>query len=99
MDHAADRGARVDRARGVCSLVDQLARRIMAVWEYRIVRAETAEAFEAALNAAGAEAWEAISGGYAIGESKKVALGHGMPVSTQAGAATWSALMKRPRQA
>ena len=66
-------------------------------WEYRIVRAETVEAFETALNAAGAEGWEAISGGYTIGETKKVALGHGMPVSTQLGASTWSALMKRPR--
>ena len=68
-------------------------------WEYRVVRAETVEAFEAALNAAGAEGWEAVSGGYAVGESKRVALGHGMPVSTQIGAATWSALMKRPRAA
>jgi len=71
----------------------------MTTWEYRIVRAETAEAFESALNAAGAEGWEAISGAYAVGESKKVALGHGMPVSTQIGAATWTALMKRPRPA
>ena len=71
----------------------------MTIWEYRIVRAETVDAFESALNSAGAEGWEAISGAYAIGESKKVALGHGMPVSTQAGAATWTALMKRPRMA
>jgi len=71
----------------------------MVVWEYRIVRAEAVEAFEAALNAAGVEGWEAISGAYAVGESKKVSLGQGMPVSTQIGAATWTALMKRPRAA
>jgi hypothetical protein len=67
------------------------------VWEYRIVRADAAEAFEAALNAAGAEGWEAISAGYGAGESKKVSLGHGMPTTTQAGAASWTALMKRLR--
>ena len=67
------------------------------VWEYRIVKADAAETFEAALNAAGAEGWEAISGGYGLGESKKVSLGQGMPVSTQAGAAGWTAVMKRPR--
>lgn len=66
-------------------------------WEYRLVRAETAEAFEAALNAAGAEGWEAVSGGFSIGETKKVSLGHGMPVSAQTGTAIWSALMKRAR--
>ena len=67
-------------------------------WEYRLVRAETAEAFEAALNAAGAEGWDAVSGGFSIGETKKVSLGQGMPVSAQAGAAIWSALMKRARK-
>ena len=70
---------------------------LTATWEYRIVRAETVDAFESALNAAGAEGWEAISGAYAVGESKKVALGHGMPLSTQVGASTWTALMKRAR--
>jgi hypothetical protein len=66
-------------------------------WEYRIVKADAADAFEAALNAAGAEGWEAISGSYGAGESNKVSLGHGMPTTTQAGAAVWAALMKRPR--
>lgn len=60
------------------------------------MKADTAEAFEAALNAAGAEGWEAISGGYGAGESKKVSLGQGMPTTTQAGAAVWTALMKKP---
>ena len=67
----------------------------MILWQYRIVKADTAEAFEAALNAAGAEGWEAISGGYGAGESKKVSLGHGMPTTTQAGASAWTALMKK----
>jgi hypothetical protein len=70
---------------------------LIVVWEYRIVKADTADAFEAALNAAGAEGWEAISGSYGMGESKRVSLGHGMPVSTQAGASAWTALMKRAR--
>ena len=65
------------------------------VWQYRIVRGEAAEAFVAALNQAGAEGWEAISGGYGLGESKKMSLGHGMPTTTQAGASAWTALMKR----
>jgi hypothetical protein len=73
----------------------QVTRR--AVWEYRIVRSETAEAFEAALNAAGAEGWDAVSGTYGPGESKRVALGHGMPLSTQVGASAWTALLKRTR--
>lgn len=68
----------------------------LTLWQYRIVKADTAEAFEAALNAAGAEGWEAISGGYGAGESKKVSLGQGMPTTTQAGAAVWTALMKKP---
>lgn len=71
----------------------------MTVWEYRIVRAETADSFEAALNAAGAEGWEAVSGGYGIGESKRVSLGQGMPMSTQVGTSAWTALMKRLRVA
>jgi hypothetical protein len=44
-------------------------------WEYQIVRADSAEAFLASLNVLGAEGWEAISGGYGAGESKKVSLG------------------------
>lgn len=64
-------------------------------WEYRMVQAEAAAPFEAALNAAGAEGWEAVSGAFGMGESKRVSLGQGMPVSTQAGTATWSAVMKR----
>jgi len=69
----------------------------IVVWEYRIVKADTADAFEAALNAAGAEGWEAISGSYGAGESKKVSLGHGMPTTTQAGAPVWTAVLKRFR--
>jgi hypothetical protein len=65
-------------------------------WQYRMISAETAELYEKALNAAGADGWEAVSSGYAVGESKKVSLGHGMPLSTAIGAAQWSALMKRP---
>ena len=65
-------------------------------WEYRLIRAETDELYERALNAAGAEGWEAVSSGYSIGESKKVSLGQGMPLSTTIGASQWSALMKRP---
>ena len=64
-------------------------------WEYRIIKAETEESYERALNAAGAEGWEAVSSGYSAGESKKVALGYGMPLSTAIGASQWSALMKR----
>ena len=65
-------------------------------WEYRIISADTAELYEQALNAAGAEGWEAVSSSYSAGESKKVSLGHGMPLSTAIGASQWSALMKRP---
>ena len=64
-------------------------------WEYRLIKAETDELYERALNAAGAEGWEAVSSGYSAGESKKVSLGHGMPLSTAVGASQWSALMKR----
>jgi hypothetical protein len=67
----------------------------MITWAYRVVRAETAENFETVLNQAGAEGWEAISGAYSIGESKKVSLGQGMPPSTAVGASTWAAIMKR----
>jgi hypothetical protein len=66
--------------------------------EYRLIRLEAAEAFETALNESGAEGWEAVSCSFTIGESKKVSLGHGMPVSTQAGVPVWSALMKRIRR-
>jgi hypothetical protein len=61
-----------------------------------MISADTAELYEKALNAAGAEGWEAVSSSYAAGESKKVALGYGMPLSTATGASQWSALMKRP---
>jgi hypothetical protein len=64
-------------------------------WEYRLIKAETDELYERALNAAGAQGWEAVSSGYSIGESKKVSLGQGMPLSTAIGASQWSALMKR----
>jgi hypothetical protein len=65
-------------------------------WEYQIVRAETIESFESSLNKLGSEGWEATSGAYAAGESKKVSLGQGMPASMAVGAPTWVALMKRP---
>ena len=55
-------------------------------WEYRIINAATAELYEQALNAAGADGWEAVSSSYAAGESKKVSLGQGMPLSTAVGA-------------
>lgn len=65
-------------------------------WEYQIVRVETAEAFQLALNKLGAEGWEAVSGAYALSESRKVTLGHGMAPSMAPGIPTWIALMKRP---
>lgn len=65
------------------------------MWEYQIVRAETSEALIAILNARGRESWEAISGGYGIGESKKISLGQGMPLQTTAGAPMWTTLLKR----
>ena len=65
-------------------------------WEYQIVRADTVENFQAALNKLGSEGWEATSGTYALGESKKVSLGQGMAPSMAVGASTWVALMKRP---
>ena len=65
-------------------------------WEYRIIKADTEELYERALNAAGAEGWEAVSSSYSAGESRKVSLGHGMPLSTAVGATQWAALMKRP---
>lgn len=67
-------------------------------WEYRIVQAAALAEFETALNAAGAEGWEAISGAYAVGETTRVSLGQGMPLSTKAGAPTWTALMKRVKE-
>jgi hypothetical protein len=65
-------------------------------WEYRIVTAETVEDFETSLNRLGSEGWEATSGAYAVGESKKVSLGQGMAPSMKIGASAWVALMKRP---
>ncbi|MGA2892378.1 MAG: hypothetical protein ABSE22_05870 [Xanthobacteraceae bacterium] len=64
-------------------------------WEYQIVRADTVEHFLSSLNKLGSEGWEATSGAYAAGESKKVSLGQGMPPSMTVGAPTWVALMKR----
>lgn len=64
-------------------------------WEYQIVRADTVENFQTSLNKLGSEGWEATSGTYAIGESKKVSLGQGMPSSMTVGASNWIALMKR----
>jgi hypothetical protein len=65
-------------------------------WEYQIVRADTVENFQSSLNKLGSEGWEATSGVYAAGESKKVSLGQGMPPSMTVGTSTWVALMKRP---
>ena len=64
-------------------------------WEYRIIKADTEELYERALNAAGAEGWEAVSSSYSAGESRRVSLGHGMPLSTAIGPTQWAALMKR----
>jgi hypothetical protein len=55
----------------------------------------TTEAFQASLNKLGAEGWEAISGTYAIGKTKKVVLGQGMTPSLAVGTPTWVAVMKR----
>jgi hypothetical protein len=65
-------------------------------WEYQIVRADTVENFQSSLNKLGSEGWEATSGVYSAGESKKVSLGQGMPPSMTVGASMWVALMKRP---
>jgi hypothetical protein len=65
-------------------------------WEYHIARADTVENFQVSLNKLGSEGWEATSGVYAAGESKRVSLGQGMPPSLTVGASTWVALMKRP---
>ena len=59
------------------------------------MRADCSEAFQTSLNALGADGWEAISGSYGVGESKKVSLGQGMPLSTTVGAPMWVVLMKR----
>jgi hypothetical protein len=64
-------------------------------WEYKIAKSDTVENFESLLNQLGSEGWEAISGGYAAGESKRMSLGQGMPPSVVVGAPTWTALMKR----
>ena len=64
-------------------------------WEYRLIKADTEELYERALNAAGAEGWEAVSSSYSAGESRRVSLGHGMPLSTAIGTTQWAALMKR----
>jgi len=64
-------------------------------WEYQIVRADAVENFQSSLNRLGSEGWEATSGAYAAGESKRISLGQGMAPSTMVGAPTWVALMKR----
>ncbi len=64
-------------------------------WEYQIVRADTVDDFQSALNKLGSDGWEAISGAYSVGESKKVSLGQGMAPTMSVGASTWVALMKR----
>jgi hypothetical protein len=64
-------------------------------WEYQIVKSDTAENFQIALNTQGREGWEAISGAFMLGEPRRVSLGQGMPVSTSAGTPMWAATMKR----
>jgi hypothetical protein len=64
-------------------------------WEYQVVKSESSDAFLAALNALGGDGWEAISGGFGMGESKRVSLGQGMPMQTAAGAPMWLAVVKR----
>ena len=64
-------------------------------WEYKVITADTSENFQASLNILGSEGWEAISGAYMIGEPKRASLGHGMPMTTSAGAPMWAATMKR----
>jgi hypothetical protein len=64
-------------------------------WEHQVIKADTVETFQSSLNQLGAEGWEAISGTYTIGESKKVTLGHGMAPTTAAGTPMWVAIMKR----
>jgi len=68
-------------------------------WEYQIIKADSAEAFQASLNELGAQGWEAITGNYTIGESKKVSLGQGMPSSMAIGAPMWVGILKRPVKA
>ena len=68
-------------------------------WEYFVLTAETVSAFQLALNDAGSEGWEAVFGGYVMGESTKLSLGHGMPLSTKQGVPVWSAIMKRESKA
>ena len=67
-------------------------------WEYQLLTAETAEAFQSVLNRAGADGWEAVFGGFAVGESTKISLGHGMPLLPKAGIPAWTAVMKRAGQ-
>ena len=67
----------------------------MTNWKYQIVRADTVENFQSSLNKLGDEGWEAISGAYAVGESKKVSLGQGMAPTMAVGASNWVAIMKR----
>jgi hypothetical protein len=64
-------------------------------WEYQLVSADTVEDFQSSLNKLGREGWEAISGAYGAGESRKVSLGQGMAPSMKVGALAWVALMKR----
>jgi hypothetical protein len=47
----------------------------MVKWEYQIVRADTVENLRSAPNKLGSEGWEATSGGYVTGESKRSPLG------------------------
>jgi hypothetical protein len=64
-------------------------------WEYQIIKTDSSEAFQSSLNKLGAEGWEAISGTYTVGESKRVSLGVGMAPSMSVGSPMWVAVMKR----
>ena len=65
-------------------------------WEYQIVRADTVENFQSSLNKLGSEGWEATSGAYAAGESKRVSLGQGMAPSMAIGAPRRSRVSQAP---
>ena len=79
----------------VGTTINQISEVRTMKWEYQTVRADTVENFQSTLNKLGGEGWEATSGTYSIGESKKVTLGQGMAPSTAVGTSTWIALMKR----
>ena len=60
-----------------------------------MVETDSPEDFQSSLNNLGAEGWQAISGTYTIGGSKKVTLGKGMSPSWAVGFPMWIGVMKR----